>query len=50
MTQATVIATTGACADWVSSALVIGGEEEAGRLGARPDVLGWRLTTREEPS
>lgn len=41
--QATVIATTGVCAEWVSSALVIGGTAQAGRLGARPGVLGWRI-------
>lgn len=41
--QATVIATTGVCAEWVSSALVIGGTEQLDRLRAHPDVLGWRL-------
>jgi len=46
--RATVIATTGACAEWASSALVIGGTAQIRRLGARPDVLGWRLGAREE--
>lgn len=41
--QATVIATSGVCAEWASSALVIGGTAQLERLGARPDVLGWRL-------
>lgn len=41
--QATVIATTGVCAEWASSALVIGGTEQLDRLGSRPDVLGWRI-------
>jgi FAD:protein FMN transferase len=41
--RATVVATTGACAEWASSALVIGGTAEIDRLARRPDVLGWRL-------
>jgi FAD:protein FMN transferase len=46
--QATVIAATGTCAEWASSALVIGGTAQIRRLDARPDVLGWRLGAREE--
>lgn len=46
--QATVIAANGVCAEWVSSALVIGGTAQLRRLGARSDVLGWRLGAREE--
>jgi thiamine biosynthesis lipoprotein len=47
VTRATVIATTGACADWVSSSLVIGGTAQLDRLGARSDVLAWRLAGEE---
>jgi len=46
--RATVIATTGACAEWASTALVVGGTRQIPRLGAHPGVLGWRLGTGEE--
>jgi thiamine biosynthesis lipoprotein len=47
ITRATVIAATGACADWASSAMVVGGTAELAWLGARPDVLDWRVETGE---
>ncbi|MQA08931.1 MAG: hypothetical protein GEU98_10375 [Pseudonocardiaceae bacterium] len=48
ITEATVIATSGAGADWLSSALVIGGTAAAGRLAARTEVRGWRLSMTKE--
>lgn len=47
--RATVIATTGAAADWVSSALVVGGTPAAPALTARPEVRHARWSTTEEP-
>lgn len=44
ITQATVVATTGACADWVASALVVGGSAAVAALEARADVHHVRLT------
>ncbi|RAJ56577.1 thiamine biosynthesis lipoprotein [Streptomyces sp. Amel2xB2] len=44
ITQATVIASTGACAEWASTALVIGGSDVLPWLTGRPGVCGWRLT------
>ncbi|WCN78673.1 FAD:protein FMN transferase [Micromonospora sp. LH3U1] len=38
ITQTTVLAATGACADWVASAVVIGGSPAADRLTGRTDV------------
>ncbi|MET7707770.1 FAD:protein FMN transferase [Micromonospora sp. NPDC005413] len=38
ITQTTVLARTGATADWVASAVVIGGSPAADRLTTRPDV------------
>ncbi|PXY18913.1 hypothetical protein BAY60_29200 [Prauserella muralis] len=46
--EATVVATTGAAADWLSSALVVGGTAAAGRLAARPELRGWRLSMTKE--
>ncbi|WP_236791793.1 FAD:protein FMN transferase [Amycolatopsis sp. GM8] len=37
--EATVVASTGACADWVATAAVVGGTAAAQRLSARTDVL-----------
>ena len=48
VTRATAIATTGGCAEWASSALVIGGTGQADWLGAHSGVLGWRLDAGEE--
>ncbi len=44
--RATVVARTGACADWVASALVIGGTAAAERLAGRADVHHVRLGRR----
>ncbi|QOC91853.1 FAD:protein FMN transferase [Micromonospora craniellae] len=38
ITQATVLARTGACADWVATAAVIGGHPAADQLATRTDV------------
>lgn len=47
--EATVVADTGRTAEWVSSALVVGGTSVADRLNARHDVLDMRLRITEEP-
>ncbi|WP_416904361.1 FAD:protein FMN transferase [Micromonospora echinospora] len=48
--RATVLAETGACADWVASALVIGGSPAADRLTGRPDVRQvWLSRSPREP-
>ncbi|MFI6344193.1 FAD:protein FMN transferase [Streptomyces sp. NPDC050560] len=46
--RATVVATSGSCAEWVSTALVVGGSPVIGRLADRGDVRGLRLTRTEE--
>lgn len=46
--RATVIASTGACAEWASTALVIGGSDVVPWLTSRPGVCGWRLSRTEE--
>ncbi|WP_199434798.1 FAD:protein FMN transferase [Qaidamihabitans albus] len=46
--EATVVANAGRSAEWVSSALVVGGTAVAGRLRARADVLDVRLNTTGE--
>lgn len=47
--EATVVATTGAAAEWASTALVVGGTAAAEGLAKRSQVRGWRLSTTREP-
>ncbi|MEU5906634.1 FAD:protein FMN transferase [Micromonospora sp. NPDC047467] len=49
ITQSTVLARTGACADWVASATVIGGSPAAAHLNARADVHRLWLTRTTNP-
>jgi len=50
ITQSTVLARTGACADWVASAVVIGGSPTAAHLTTRTDVHHLWLTRTDDPT
>ncbi|MFD6564103.1 FAD:protein FMN transferase [Micromonospora profundi] len=50
ITQSTVLARTGACADWVASAVVIGGSPTATHLTTRTDIHHLWLTRTDDPT
>ncbi|MET7880189.1 FAD:protein FMN transferase [Micromonospora profundi] len=50
ITQSTVLARTGASADWVASAVVIGGSPTAAHLTTRTDVHHLWLTRTDDPT